>query len=249
MRKRKPATPTIGFDLLYAFVIVRLGRRELVWTNVTANPTAEWVARQLTEAFPWDEAPHYLIRDRDRICGSVVTRRRHGHPGQAYRTSFALAEWLCRTADRIDPARVCRPHHRLGRGTFAPNSEILRRLLQYPQNAPILEQGYAGFSPGSANRCDQFTRNPGRTSSPLRPCLSFRYTQPTHLHEEPAVAVSRLDAAPHPPPQDDQLMSEHRILCLKPALRLERRGQHGQNKTEQPDHSASLGDSSLNKPG
>jgi hypothetical protein len=67
--------PTIGFDLLYAFVIVRLDRRDLVWINVTANPTAEWVARQLTEAFPWDEAPHYLIRDRDRIYGSVVTRR------------------------------------------------------------------------------------------------------------------------------------------------------------------------------
>jgi transposase InsO family protein len=67
--------PTIGFDLLYAFVIVRLDRRDLVWTNVTANPTAEWVARQITEAFPWDEAPHYLIRDRDRIYGSVVTRR------------------------------------------------------------------------------------------------------------------------------------------------------------------------------
>jgi transposase InsO family protein len=67
--------PTIGFDLLYAFVIVRLGRRDLVWINVTANPTAEWVARQITEAFPWDEAPHYLIRDRDRIYSSVVTRR------------------------------------------------------------------------------------------------------------------------------------------------------------------------------
>src|SRR6202163_4855691 len=62
-------------DLLYAFVIVRLGRRDLVWTNVTANPTAEWVARQISEAFPWDEAPRYLIRDRDRIYGSVVTRR------------------------------------------------------------------------------------------------------------------------------------------------------------------------------
>src|SRR5258708_2823380 len=67
--------PTIGFDLLDAFVIIRLDRRDLVWINVTANPTAEWVARQITEAFPWDEAPHYLIRDRDRIYGSVVTRR------------------------------------------------------------------------------------------------------------------------------------------------------------------------------
>src|SRR5260370_3105658 len=67
--------PTIGFDLLYACIIVRLNRRDLVWINVTANPTAECGARQITEAFPWDEAPHYLIRDRDRIYGNVVTRR------------------------------------------------------------------------------------------------------------------------------------------------------------------------------
>ena len=67
--------PAIGFDLLYAFVIVRLDRKDLVWINVAANPTAEWVTRQITEAFPWDEAPRYLIRNRDRIRGSVVTRR------------------------------------------------------------------------------------------------------------------------------------------------------------------------------
>ena len=67
--------PTIGFKLLYGFVIVRLHRRDLVWINVTANPTAEWVARQITEAFPWDGAPRYMIRDRDRIYGAVVTHR------------------------------------------------------------------------------------------------------------------------------------------------------------------------------
>jgi hypothetical protein len=53
--------PTIGFDLLYAFVIVRLDRSELVWINLTTNPAAEWVARQITEAFPWDGAPGYMI--------------------------------------------------------------------------------------------------------------------------------------------------------------------------------------------
>jgi transposase InsO family protein len=67
--------PTIGFKLLYAFVVVRLDRRDLVWIDVTANPTAEWVARQITEAFPWNEAPRYMSRDRDRIYGAVVTRR------------------------------------------------------------------------------------------------------------------------------------------------------------------------------
>jgi Integrase core domain len=67
--------PTIGFDLLYVFVIVRPDRRDLVWINVTAHPTAEWVARQITKAFPWNEAPRYMIRDRDCIYGAVVTRR------------------------------------------------------------------------------------------------------------------------------------------------------------------------------
>ena len=56
--------PTIGFSLLYVLVIVRLARRELVWINVTAQPTADWIARQITEAFPWNEAPRYLIHDR-----------------------------------------------------------------------------------------------------------------------------------------------------------------------------------------
>lgn len=65
--------PTIGFRMLYGFVIVRLDRRDIVWINVTTNPTAEWVARQITEAFPWDGASGYMIRDRDRIYGAVVT--------------------------------------------------------------------------------------------------------------------------------------------------------------------------------
>jgi transposase InsO family protein len=87
----------LASTLLYAFVIVRLDRRELVWISVTTNPTAEWIARQLTEAFPWDEAPHYLIRDRDRIYGSIVTRRLHAMgirdkpaaPGSPYQNGFA----------------------------------------------------------------------------------------------------------------------------------------------------------------
>jgi transposase InsO family protein len=67
--------PTIRFVQLYVLVIVRLARRELVWVNVTAHPTAESIAQQITEAFPWDAAPRYLIRDRDAVYGAVVTRR------------------------------------------------------------------------------------------------------------------------------------------------------------------------------
>jgi hypothetical protein len=69
------ASGDFGFRLLYGFVIVRPERRDLVWINTTTNPTAEWVARQITEAFPWNEAPRYLIRDWDHISGAVVTRR------------------------------------------------------------------------------------------------------------------------------------------------------------------------------
>jgi hypothetical protein len=69
------------------------------------------------------------------------------------------------------------------------------------------------------------------------------------IHEEPAVVVRKVGSPSHLPRQNDQLMSKYRILSLKPALRLERRGQHGQNKTDKRDHRANLADSSLNKPG
>jgi transposase InsO family protein len=67
--------PTVGFRLLFVLVILRHQRRRLISLNVTAHPTAEWIARQITDAFPWDEAPDYLIRDRDACYGSVVTKR------------------------------------------------------------------------------------------------------------------------------------------------------------------------------
>src|ERR1700720_2206875 len=89
--------PTIGFDLLYAFIIVRLARRDLVWINVTPHPTADWIARQITEAFPWNEAPRYLIRDRDRVYGAAAMRRLRAMgirdkpiaPGSPWQNGFA----------------------------------------------------------------------------------------------------------------------------------------------------------------
>ena len=66
---------TISFKLLYGLVILRHARRRLVRIAVTTNPTAEWIAGQVTEAFPWSEAPRHLIRDRDAAFGPVYTRR------------------------------------------------------------------------------------------------------------------------------------------------------------------------------
>ena len=121
------AVPTIGFKLLCGLLIVRIHRRDLVWINVTTNPTAEWIARQITEAFPWNEDPRYLVRDRDRIYGAVVTRRLRAM-GIRDKPTAPASPWqngFARTADRIDPARMFGPHHCLGRGASAPNSEIL----------------------------------------------------------------------------------------------------------------------------
>jgi len=66
---------TISFKLLYGLVILRHARRQLVSISVTNNPTAEWIAGQVTDAFPWDEAPSHLIRDRDRAFGPAFARR------------------------------------------------------------------------------------------------------------------------------------------------------------------------------
>ena len=65
----------ISFKLLYGLVILRHARRRLVTISVTADPTAEWIAGQVTDAFPWDEAPIHLIRDRDRAFGLSYTHR------------------------------------------------------------------------------------------------------------------------------------------------------------------------------
>jgi transposase InsO family protein len=83
--------------LLYVLVIVRLERRDLVWINVTASPTAEWIACQITEAFPWNAAPRYLIRDRDGVYGATVMRRLRAMgirdkpiaPGSPWQNGFA----------------------------------------------------------------------------------------------------------------------------------------------------------------
>jgi hypothetical protein len=104
--------PTIGFDLLYAIVIVRLVRRDLVWINVPANPTAEWIARQITQAFPWDEIPRDLIRDRDRVYGAAVTRRLRAM-GIRDKPIAPRSPWQNGFAE-IDPSRVHRPCRRLG---------------------------------------------------------------------------------------------------------------------------------------
>jgi putative transposase len=67
--------PTIRFQILYVFLVLAHDRRRILHFAVTAHPTAEWTAHQLREAFPWDTAPRYLLRDRDRIFGQAFVEQ------------------------------------------------------------------------------------------------------------------------------------------------------------------------------
>jgi transposase InsO family protein len=80
--------------------MVRLDRRALVWINVTQNPTAEWIARQLTEALPWDEAPSYLIRDKDRVYREVILGRIRAI-GIRDKPAAPAAAWQNGSAERL----------------------------------------------------------------------------------------------------------------------------------------------------
>jgi transposase InsO family protein len=98
--------PTLTFDRLFAFLVLGHGRRQLLWFEVTRHPTAEWLARQITEAFPLASAPGYLVRDNDRVYGQIFTARvramgirdRPISPGSPWQNG--IAERLIRTLRR-----------------------------------------------------------------------------------------------------------------------------------------------------
>jgi len=91
---------TISFKLLFALVIVRHARRRLVAVDVTTNPTAEWIANQMTDAFPWDEAPRHPIRDRDGAFGPAYVRRVRAMGIRAHPTA-ARSPWQNGDVDRL----------------------------------------------------------------------------------------------------------------------------------------------------
>src|SRR5262249_37243999 len=92
--------PTISFRLLYGFLILGHCRREILWLSVTAHPGDEWIARQLTEAFDWEQIPTYVIRDRDGIYGEVFIRRLRAM-GIRDRPIAAQSPWQNGYAERL----------------------------------------------------------------------------------------------------------------------------------------------------
>jgi transposase InsO family protein len=117
--------PTVFFRVLFVFVILSHDRRRPVHVAVTEHPTAEWVARQLLEAFPWDSAPKYLLRDRDRIYGekfSEAARRL----GIREVLTAAQSPWQNAYVERLIGSirRECLDH------VIVTNESGLRRILK-----------------------------------------------------------------------------------------------------------------------
>ena len=122
--------PTITFKNLYVFIILSLDRRRVIHFNVTTHPTAEWTARQLVQAFPFDTAPKYLIRDRDGIYGEVV-QRAIGFLGMKEKVISARAPWQNGYCERMvsTTKRECL-HHMI---IFSENHarSVLKKFFQY----------------------------------------------------------------------------------------------------------------------
>ena len=91
--------PTVSFRLLYGLLIMGHGRRQILWLGVTAYPTAEWIANQLTAACGWEQLPCYLIRDRDACYGGIFVRRVRS-PGIRDHPTSARSPWQNGYAER-----------------------------------------------------------------------------------------------------------------------------------------------------
>ena len=167
--------PTLTFDVLFAFLVLGHGRRQLLWFQVTRHPTAEWLARQITEAFPWTSALAYLVRDNYRAYGHVFTSRvkAMGYPRSTDLSWITVAEWLCRTSDRHIALRVSGSSAHLRRGPPAANSFRLFGVLQSSAHAlGITERCALASSRPTIWRYRRHS-DPGWTAPPIRPDMIF----------------------------------------------------------------------------
>jgi hypothetical protein len=164
----------MGFKLLYGLVILGHGRRRLIHYAVAAHPTSEWVARQIVEAYPWDEASTYLVRDRDGIYGAVVKRRLRGL-GIRDRPIAPGSPWQNAYVERLIGSirRECIDH------VIILGEAHLRRIMSlyasyyYNQARTRPRKGRADQPSGAVVRPDHH-RTHGRWSpSPLRSNLVF----------------------------------------------------------------------------
>ena len=117
--------PTVMFKVLFVFVVLAHDRRRVVHINVTDAPTAQWTAQQLVEAFPWETAPRYLLRDRDAVYGVVFSSRVHSLGIREVKTA-PRSPWQNPYVERLIGTlrRECLDH------VVVLNETHLRRLLR-----------------------------------------------------------------------------------------------------------------------
>lgn len=119
------SVPTLTFDRLYAVVILGHRRRAILHAEVTGHATAQWMAQQLSEAFPWDTAPTYLVRDNDGAYG-LRFRRRLGAMGIRDHPTMPYSPWQNGHVERVIGSirRECLDH------LIPANAAHLRRILK-----------------------------------------------------------------------------------------------------------------------
>jgi hypothetical protein len=176
--------PTATFRLLYAVIVLGHDRRRVMHFNVTQYPTQTWLSRQLTEAFPWDTAPRYLLRDRDTSYGPTF-RNRVQAMGIEEIVTAPRSPWQNPYVERlIDSIRrnVWITHH-LQRASLARRPVEIFSISSQGQNTSLTRQGLSAASPHTASLCRRDHRVPGgrRSASSLRTSrrMTSEVRQPT----------------------------------------------------------------------
>ena len=123
--------PTVTFRVFFVFIVLAHDRRRVIHFNVTEQPTAAWTAQQIVEAFPWDTAPRYLLRDRDGTYGALLPPTADGVWASTRCPSHhdLLGNRLRGAPDRLHPPRVPRPHDRAKRAAPASDHRFLPAIL------------------------------------------------------------------------------------------------------------------------
>jgi len=131
---------TATFRVLYVMIILCHHCRRVVHFNVTEQPTAEWAGQQMVEAFPYDQAPRFLLRDNDDTYGQEFRRRIASLDIEEMVTAkrSPLAKSLRRAADRLRAPRMPEPLHRAGPATSASHPGCLFRVLPWLTHPPVV---------------------------------------------------------------------------------------------------------------
>ena len=179
------AVPTIRFQILYVFLVLAHERRRIVHFAVTAHPTAEWTAQQMREAFPWDTAPRYLLRDRDRIFGHDFVEQVKAM-GIKQVLSAPRSPWQRAYVERVIGTirRECLDHMIVfNEGSLYRHLQSFVEYYHRTRTHLALEKDSAGTTtdPTAGSGPDRLDSGSGRAASPVRAARRLN----THLRFEP----------------------------------------------------------------